>query len=118
VASFNNINGASAGGKRMSRNGKTISVSGILYPVYDEDFDNITGVMLSAMDETEYLVLTDRYMNDLVNLCQEEVFLRGKLGHQDGMKTITVQEYRIVSQYYDDMADPEDDYDEYAMYRD
>ncbi|MGE4291504.1 MAG: hypothetical protein AB7E32_04760 [Desulfovibrio sp.] len=100
----------------MAESKKTVTVTGILYPVYDGDYENISGVVLSGIDESEYLVVSDKYIDDLVNLCQEEVSLRGKVGSQNGMKTIEVQEYRIVSRYYDDVVGGEDD--EYMTYLD
>ncbi|MEF2144291.1 MAG: hypothetical protein V3573_02495 [Desulfovibrionaceae bacterium] len=89
----------------MAGKGKTTTITGILYPVYDGDYEHITGVMLSGIDESEYLVISDKFLSDLIQLCQEEVSLRGKVGLKDGIKTIAVEDYRIVSRLYDDMLD-------------
>lgn len=100
----------------MAESKKTVTVTGILYPVYDGDYENISGVVLSGIDESEYLIVSDKFIDDLVNLCQEEVSLRGKVGDLNGMKTIEVMEYRVISRYYDDMAGGEDD--EFSTYLD
>ena len=81
---------------------KTVVVTGILYPLFNQDSENIVGVMLAANDDKEFEVESDLYMNELVNLCQEEVKVRGRIRFAGNRRIIDVLEYERVDDYRDD----------------
>lgn len=85
----------------------TTTLTGIICPVYDGNFDNITGVTLSATDDKDYELKSEKYLNELVNLCREAVRVRGRLQHKGRRKVLEVYEYEVVPRY-DDFHDPDD----------
>ena len=77
-------------------------VTGILYPLFNQDSENIVGVMLAANDDKEFEVESDRHMNELVNLCQEEVRVRGRIRFAGNRRIIDVLEYERVDDFQDE----------------
>lgn len=83
--------------------GKTVVVTGILYPLFNQDSENIVGVMLATHDDTEFEVESEHHMNELVNLCQEEVRVRGRIRFAGNRRIIDVLEYQKVDDYGDEI---------------
>ncbi len=75
---------------------KTVVVTGVLYPLFNQDSENIVGVMLAANDDKEFEVESPLHMNELVNLCQERVKVRGRIRFAGNRRIIDVLEYERV----------------------
>lgn len=90
-----------------------VEVTGVLYPVYDQDCDNIAGVMLAGTDDHEYLLRADRFFDALLELSQEGVRVRGRVSMDGNQRMLDVHDYErteiAVDPRQDAWPDPLDD---------
>ena len=97
----------------MPEKKELITASGVLYPIFESQGGSVTGVMLSANDDKEYLIVGDRYISELINLCQEEVRIRGRRHLVSGQWQLEPLDYEIsVRDDYDAFLDELDFKDE------
>lgn len=87
---------------------ETTTLTGILCPVYDGNYDNITGVTLSATDDKDYELKSEKYLTELVNLCREAVCVRGRLEQKGRRRVFEVFEYEVVPPRSDGRSDAAD----------
>ncbi|MGE4504834.1 MAG: hypothetical protein AB7D51_05755 [Desulfovibrionaceae bacterium] len=89
-----------------------ITATGVLYPVFDVKGGAVTGVILSTTSEVEYVITGERFMNELISLCQEEVRVRGRRSMVDGRWTLEPMDYEVpmrdIYEFYDDIPNYDD----------
>lgn len=101
-------------GKKSNLKNKTITITGYVDPV-DED-DSEAGVVISTDDDEEYLVDQNKQGRRLLNLLGEKVKAQGTVTQmEDGENQISITAFEVLE--YEETSE-DDDYSEPDAYFD
>ncbi|MBN2140646.1 MAG: hypothetical protein PHV85_03395 [Desulfovibrionaceae bacterium] len=71
-------------------------LKGILCPIIEGGFDNVTGLTLSTAEEEEYVLVGDRHVRQMMEFCREEVRVWGRVRRVGKKKLIDVFRFERV----------------------
>ena len=75
------------------------TITGLIIPANWDRDGNVTGVAISTHDEDEYLVQERAKGAEMLRLVRREVEVTGWAELDQGKKTITVKDYRLLQRY-------------------
>ena len=85
------------------KKGGTVVITGVVYPLHDENDPEADLLMLAGNDDEDYIVLQRKRGWELYDHLREEVRVRGRVRVDDGRRHIEVLDFEAVPEDEEDL---------------